>query len=114
MTLTRNCLLIPLVRHEIVIDDGAIDLTAVPQETHLATIFDKNKESYEKLFNMGYKRNLLKIKLYTKEASVQPGRITTENSSEWRKALGKAQTFGVHFKVTEGDHLTSDEMLLGY
>jgi hypothetical protein len=37
-----------------------------------------------------------------------------ENSSERRKALVKAQTTGVHFKVTGGDHLTSDDMLIGY
>jgi hypothetical protein len=100
--LTRNCLLSPQVRHEIVMNNGAIDLTADPQATHLATILVKNKEACDKLCNLGYKGNLFRIKLKIQEASTQPGRITAENSSERREALSKARTAGVHFKVTGG------------
>jgi hypothetical protein len=47
-------------------------------------------------------------------SSTQPGRITAENSSERQKALAKAPSAGVHFKVNGGNDLTSDGMLIGY
>jgi hypothetical protein len=62
--LTQKCLLSPQVRHEIVMnDDGAIDLTADPQATHLVTILAKNKEACDKLCNLGYKGNLSRVAL---------------------------------------------------
>ena len=95
-------------------NNGAIGLTADPQAMHLATILAKNKEACDKLCNLGYKGNLFRVELQIQQASVQPGRLTAENSTEGRKALAKARTAGVHFKVTGGDHLTSDNMLIGY
>jgi hypothetical protein len=94
--------------------DGAINLTADPQATHLATILAKHKEACNKLCNLGYKGNLFRVELQIQQASTQPGLLTAENSSEGCKALAKAQSAGVHFKVTEGDHLTSDNMLIPY
>jgi hypothetical protein len=44
-------------------DDGAIDLTADPQATHLVTILAKNKEACDKLCNLGYKGNLSRVAL---------------------------------------------------
>jgi hypothetical protein len=52
--LFRKCLLSPQVRHEIVMNDGAINLTADPQATHLATILAKNKEACNKVCNLGH------------------------------------------------------------
>jgi hypothetical protein len=112
--LTRRCLLSPQVRHEIVMRYGAINLTADPHATHLATILAKNKEAWDKLCSLGYKGNLFRVELKIRESSKQPGRLTAENSSERCKALAKARSAGVHFKVTGGDHLTSDDMLIGY
>jgi hypothetical protein len=112
--LTRKCLLSPQVRHEIVMSDGAIDLAADPQATHLATIMAKNKEACDKLCDLGYKGNLFRVQLQIQQKSAQPGQLMTENLSERREALAKARTAGVHFKVTGGDHLTSDDMLIGY
>jgi hypothetical protein len=100
--LTQKCLLSPQVRHDIVMSDGAIDLTADPQATHLATILAKNKEACDKLCNLGYKGNLFRVELQIQQASTQPGQLTAENSCERRKALAKAQSAGVHFKVTGG------------
>ena len=54
------------------------------------------------------------MKLKIKEASVQPWKITSENSSERRKALRKALNDGVHSKVTGGGYFTSDDMLIEY
>jgi hypothetical protein len=68
--LTRRCLLSPQVRHEIVMRDGAIDLTADPQATHLATM---NKEACNKLCSLGYKGNLFRVELKIRESSKQPG-----------------------------------------
>jgi hypothetical protein len=110
--LTRNCLLNPQVRHEIVMNEGAIDLTADPEAARLSTILVKNKEACDKLCDLGYKGNLFRVNLKIQEASEQPGRLTTENSIERREALGKARSAGVHFKVTGGDHLTSDDMFI--
>jgi hypothetical protein len=112
--LTRRCLLSPQVRHEIVMRYGAINLTADPHATHLATILAKNKEAWDKLCSLGYKGNLFRVELKIRESSKQPGRLTAKNSSERCKALAKARSAGVHFKVTGGDHLTSDDMLIGY
>ena len=58
--------MILLVQHDIVIYDGAINLTSDPYTTHLATILDKNKESFEKIFNMGYKGNIFIMNLKIK------------------------------------------------
>jgi hypothetical protein len=95
-------------------NDGAIDLTADPQATQLATILAKNKEACDKLCHLGYKGNLFRVELTIQQASSQPGQLTAENSSERQEALAKARTAGVHIKVTGGDHLTSDDMLVGY
>jgi hypothetical protein len=111
---TQKCRLSPQVRHQIVMSDGAINLTADPQATHLATILAKNKEACDKLCSLGYKGNLFRVELQIQQISVQPGRLVAENSSERRKALAKAQTAGVYFKVIGGGHLTSDNMLIGY
>jgi hypothetical protein len=109
--LTRRCLLSPQVQPEIEMRDGAINLTADPQATHLATILAKNND---KLCSLGYKGNLFRVELKIRESSKQ-GRITAENSSERREALAKARSAGVHFKVTGGDYLTSeDDMMIGY
>ncbi len=55
------------------------------------------------------------MELKIEETSAQPGRLTAENSSERREALAKARSAGVHFKVTGGDYLTSeDDMMIGY
>jgi hypothetical protein len=112
--LTRRSLLSPQVRHEIVMRDGAIDLTADQQATRLATILAKNKEACDRLCSLGCKGNLFRVELKIRESSKQPGRLMAENSSERRKALAKARSAGVHFKVTGGNHLTSDDMLIGY
>ena len=112
--LNLNCLLIPLSQHTIAMEDGDIGITNEPQETDLATILINNKESCDKLCNMGYKGNIFIMKLKTKEASSQPWRITHDNSSKCREALIESQTDGVHFKVTGGYHFTSDDMLIGY
>jgi hypothetical protein len=101
--LTQNCLLNPQVRHEIVMNKGAVDLTADPQAAHLSTVLVKNKEACDKLCDLGYKGNLFRVNLMIQEASEQPGRLTTENSIERREALGKARSAGVHFKVTGGE-----------
>jgi hypothetical protein len=71
--LTQKFLLSPQVRHQIAMNDGAIDLTADPQATQLATILAKNKEACKKLCNQGYKGNLFRMELKIEEASVQPG-----------------------------------------
>jgi len=42
-------------------NDGAIDLTADPQATHLATILGKNKEACDKLCMLGFKGNLFRM-----------------------------------------------------
>ena len=89
--LTRRCLLSPQVRHEIVMRDGAIDLSADPQATHLATILAKNKEACDKLCDLGYKGNLFRVKLQIQQKSAQPGRLTAENSTERRKALANGE-----------------------
>jgi hypothetical protein len=95
-------------------NNGAIDLTADPQAAQLATIVVKNKEACDKLCNLGYQGDLFRVELKIKELSEQPGRLTTENTTERREALASARTAGVYFKVTGGDHLTSDDMLIGY
>ena len=64
--LNRNCLLSPLVRHEILMDNGAIYLTTDPQVTHLDTILDNNKESCDKIYNMGYRGDIFIMKLKIK------------------------------------------------
>jgi hypothetical protein len=62
----------------------------------------------------GSKEKLKRVELKIRESSTQPGRLTAENSTERREALAKARSAGVHFKVTGGDHLTWDDMLIGY
>ena len=47
-------------------DDGDIDQTADPQSTHLAIVLDKNKEYCDKICNMGYKGNLLRMNINIK------------------------------------------------
>jgi hypothetical protein len=74
----------------------------------------ENKEACDKLCHLGYKGYLFRVELQIQQASAQPGRLTAENSTERREALAKARSAGVHFKVTGGDHLTSDDMLIRY
>jgi hypothetical protein len=88
---TRKRLLSPQVRHEIVMNDGAIDLTADPQATHHATILAKNKEACDKHCNLGYKGYRFRVELQIQQASAQPGRLTAENSTERRKALANGE-----------------------
>ena len=47
-------------------EDSAIDLTADPQATNLATILAENKESCDKICNLGLKGNLFRMKLKVK------------------------------------------------
>ena len=112
--MTQNFLLIPLVQNDIVMYDSTIELTDDPQETHIYTILDHKKESCDKICNMVYRRNIFIMKLKIKEEYAHPGRIMDEKSSEHWKSLKKEQTSGVHFKVTGGDNLIPDEMLIGY
>ena len=114
MPLTRDCLLSLQVRHKIVMNDGAIELTSDPQAKLIAAILAKKNESCDNLCNLGYKGNLFRVKLKIQEESAQPGRLAAEKSSERREVLAKARSTGVHFKVTGGGHLTSDYMLVGY
>ena len=64
--LTLNYILILLVQHEIVLEDSAIELTADPQATHLATILSKNEKYCDKICNLGYKCNRFRLKFDVK------------------------------------------------